>query len=138
MTSILVQAMQQEMEASAEKMASELQASSRIALYGINFATNSATLTADSEKALTEIVTLLTAQPEWKITVEGHTDDAGAKAANQTLSLKRANSVVAWLVSHGIPEAHLSAAGFGDSKPIDSNTTDEGKAKNRRVELVKR
>jgi OOP family OmpA-OmpF porin len=137
-TAVAVGAMKQELAASAETMATELEASGRMALYGINFATNSATITPDSEKPLTEIVTLLNNQPEWKITVEGHTDNVGAKAANQVLSQKRAESVVAWLAAHGVDKARLAAAGFGDSKPLEPNTSDEGKAKNRRVELVKR
>ena len=87
---------------------------------------------------LAEIAKLLQSQPEWKITVEGHTDNVGAKAANQALSQKRAESVVAWLGAHQINRARLSAAGFGDTKPLQDNGTEEGRLKNRRVELVKR
>jgi Outer membrane protein and related peptidoglycan-associated (lipo)proteins len=137
-TAVAVGAMKQELAASAEAMATELETSGRMALYGINFATNSATITPDSEKALGEIVTLLKNQPEWKITVEGHTDNVGAKAANQLLSQKRAESVVAWLAGHGVEKARLASAGFGDTKPLEPNDSEEGKAKNRRVELVKR
>jgi len=135
---VTVSAMKQEMEATAEAIASELQSSGRMALYGIQFATNSAAITPASDKALGEIATLLKSQPDWKITVEGHTDNVGAKAANQTLSQKRAEAVVVWLVSHEIDRARLAAAGFGDTKPVQDNATEEGRAKNRRVELVKR
>jgi len=135
---VAVMAMKQEMEATAEAIASELQTSGRMALYGINFATNSAAITPESDKVLGEIATLLKNQPDWKITVEGHTDNVGAKAANQTLSQKRAESVVAWLGNHEVDRARLAAAGFGDTKPVQDNTTEEGRAKNRRVELVRR
>lgn len=120
-------------------MASELQTSGRMALYGINFATNSAAISSEtSDKVLGEIVTLLNNQPTWKITVEGHTDNVGAKAANQTLSQKRADAVVTWLAAHQIARDRLAAAGFGDTKPLQDNATEEGRAKNRRVEIVKR
>ena len=95
-----------------------LQSSGRMALYGMNFATGSATITPDSDKVLAEIVTLFKNQPDWKLTVEGHTDNVGAKAANQALSQKRAESVVAWLSTHGVERARLAAAGFGDTKPF--------------------
>ena len=135
---IAVSAMKQEMEATAEAIASELQSSGRMALYGINFATNSAAITPDSDKVLAEIAKLLKDQPEWKITVEGHTDNVGAKAANQALSQKRAEAVVTWLSAHEIDRTRLAAAGFGDTKPVQDNATEEGRQKNRRVELVKR
>jgi len=135
---VAVSAMKQEMEATAEAIASELQSSGRMALYGINFATNSAAITPDSDKVLAEIAKLLKDQPEWKITVEGHTDNVGAKPANQALSQKRAEAVVTWLSAHEIDRTRLAAAGFGDTKPVQDNATDEGRQKNRRVELVKR
>jgi len=69
--------------------------------------------------------------------VEGHTDNVGRAAANQTLSQQRAEAVVAWLAARGIDAARLGAAGLGDSKPLADNGSEEGRAKNRRVELVK-
>ena len=135
---IAVSLMKQDMEATAEAIASELQTSGRMALYGIQFATNSAAITSESDKVLGEIATLLKNQPDWKITVEGHTDNVGAKAANKALSQKRAESVVAWLGDHAVDRSRLAAAGFGDTKPVQDNTSEEGRAKNRRVELVKR
>lgn len=135
---IAVSAMKQEMEATAEVIASELQSSGRMALYGINFATNSALITPESDKVLTEIVTLLKNQPDWKITVEGHTDNIGVKSANQLLSQKRAEAVVSWLSTHGVDRPRLAAAGYGDTKPVQENATEDGRSKNRRVELVKR
>ena len=62
----------------------------------------------------------------------------GAKSANQALSQKRAEAVVAWLSNHEVDRARLAAAGLGDTKPVQDNATEEGRAKNRRVELVKR
>ncbi len=135
---VAVSGMKQDMEASAEAIASELQASGRIALYGITFATNSAEITPASDAILGGIAALLKNQPEWKITVEGHTDNAGAKGANQALSQKRAEAVVTWLSNQGVDRARLTATGFGDTKPVEDNATEEGRLKNRRVELVKR
>jgi outer membrane protein OmpA-like peptidoglycan-associated protein len=132
-----VKAMTQEMEASADAWISKINETGRVAVYGIHFDTGKATISPDSEPVLNEVAALLAKQPDWKLTVEGHTDNVGAKAANQTLSKQRADSVVAWLVAHGTDKSRLSAQGLGDSKPVADNTTDEGKAKNRRVELVK-
>ena len=86
---------------------------------------------------LAELQKLLTTQPDWKLKIEGHTDSTGTKAGNQTLSQQRAASVVAWLVKNGVAASRLTAAGLGDTKPIADNSTPEGRARNRRVELVK-
>jgi outer membrane protein OmpA-like peptidoglycan-associated protein len=86
---------------------------------------------------LGDVLSLLQAQPDWKMKIEGHTDSTGTKAGNITLSQQRAAAVVAWLVQKGIPRDQLTSAGLGDSKPIADNGTDQGRARNRRVELVK-
>ena len=102
----------------------------------IHFKTGSAEILSDSENTLQAVLTIIKDHPEFtKIRIEGHTDNVGAKAMNQTLSGKRANSVKAWLVSHGIVVGRLTAQGFGDSKPIVPNDTDQGRAANRRVEF---
>ena len=132
-----VQQMAQEMQASAEAWAEEIAKTGRVAIYGINFETGKAAIQPDSEKVLAEIVTLLTSHPDWKMRVEGHTDNVGEKAFNQALSERRAAAVVDWLVSHGIDKSRLAAQGFGDTRPVAENTTDEGRAKNRRVDLAK-
>ena len=75
--------------------------------------------------------------PTLKLRVEGHTDNVGAAAVNQSLSEKRAQSVVAWLNAHRVPAARLTAKGFGATKPVAENSSEDGRAKNRRVELVK-
>jgi len=69
--------------------------------------------------------------------VEGNTDNQGNATANQTLSEKRAQSVVAWLTAHGVLAARLTAKGFGQTKPVADSSTEDGRAKNRRVELAK-
>lgn len=73
-----------------------------------------------------------------KIGVEGHTDNVGTPASNKTLSEARAKSVVTAIVSQGISADRLTPVGFGQDKPVADNTTEEGRAKNRRVELVKK
>jgi OOP family OmpA-OmpF porin len=70
--------------------------------------------------------------------VQGHTDNQGNAAANQTLSERRAQAVVEWLSTHGVEGARLTAKGLGQTKPVADNSIDDGRAKNRRVELVKR
>jgi OmpA-OmpF porin, OOP family len=80
---------------------------------------------------------LLNGQPDWKMRLEGHTDSTGTREGNQLLSQQRASVVVDWLVKTGIAPTRLSAAGLGDTRPIADNKTVEGRARNRRVELVK-
>jgi outer membrane protein OmpA-like peptidoglycan-associated protein len=136
-TAVLVKEMTQEMTANAEGLAAEIEKSGRVAVYGINFDTGKATIRPDSEPVLNELVKLMTAHADWRFRIEGHTDSTGSKAANQTLSAQRAASVAAWLSAQGIDKARLTTQGFGDSKPVADNGTEEGRAKNRRVELVK-
>ena len=86
---------------------------------------------------MAEIVTLLQASPTFRLAVEGHTDNAGTPAHNQTLSEARAREVVRTIVAQGIATSRLQAVGFGQSRPLADNATEEGRARNRRVELVK-
>jgi len=130
-----VAAMQQVV--SANKLLDELNKNGFIALY-INFDTNKAELKADGQATVKEIVAMLKAAPAMKISVEGHTDNVGAAAANKSLSENRARSVMTAVVAGGIAANRLSAAGFGADKPIADNRSEDGRAKNRRVELVKR
>lgn len=134
---IKVKQMQQEVAADASHLQSDLEKTGRVAVYGIHFDTGKAAILPDSEGVLNEIVKLLENNAELKLSVEGHTDNQGAKAVNQTLSERRAQAVVGWLAAHGIEASRLSAKGFGDAKPMADNSTEEGRAKNRRVELVK-
>lgn len=80
---------------------------------------------------------LLTENADLKLRVEGHTDNQGKSKDKLALSKKRAQAVKDWLVKKGVEAARLTTEGFGDQKPVGDNKTDEGKAKNRRVELVK-
>ena len=96
-----------------------------------------ATLRPESEAVLAQVASLLNDEPDWKMKIEGHTDSTGTKQGNQALSQLRAVAVVAWLVKDGIAASRLTAIGVGDTKPIADNGTDAGRARNRRVELVK-
>jgi len=136
-TVVHVQEMQQEVTADATQMANEISQSGHVAVYGIHFETGKATIQPDSEQTLDQIVQLLKNDLKLKLRVEGHTDNTGSKEANKALSQQRATAVVTWLQQHGIDASRLMAAGFGDTKPVADNSTEEGKAKNRRVELVK-
>jgi outer membrane protein OmpA-like peptidoglycan-associated protein len=86
---------------------------------------------------INEIVKLMKDHPEINFSVEGHTDSDGEAAFNQNLSERRADAVVAEMVMLGIDKLRLTSKGFGESVPIDTNNTPEGKANNRRVEFVK-
>jgi len=137
LTGVVVKGMAQEMEATADQMALEIAKTGHVAVYGVTFDTGSAKIKPESDKVLGEIASLLAKNPGWKMRVEGHTDDVGGKAANQRLSEQRAAAVVTWLTGHGIAPDRLTSQGFGDGKPVGDNKTEEGRAKNRRVELVK-
>jgi OOP family OmpA-OmpF porin len=130
-----VAAMQQVV--SANKLLDELNKAGFIALY-INFDTGKWDLKADGKATVAEIVTLLKGAPTLRIAIEGHTDNVGQAAANKALSEKRAQSVMAAVVAGGIDAKRLSAAGVGQERPVADNRSEEGRAKNRRVELVKK
>jgi outer membrane protein OmpA-like peptidoglycan-associated protein len=127
----------QQMEANADGWSQQIEQNGRASIYGINFDTAKATIRPDSEKVLGEVLTLLQKNAAWRLAVTGHTDNVGGKAMNLTLSRQRAQSVVAWLTTHGIEADRLLAGGFGDLAPVADNTTDDGRAKNRRVDLIK-
>ena len=103
----------------------------------VNFDTNKSNIKDGDKAAINEVVTLLKNDTKLKLSVEGHTDNVGAAAANKSLSQARSDSLVAYMVAAGIPAGRLVAKGFGSEVPVADNRTDEGKAKNRRVELVK-
>ena len=115
-----------------------LAATGRVATQGILFDTGSDRIKPESAPTLKEIGAMLTAHPELKLSVEGHTDNVGIAAANLTLSEARANAVTAALVKdYGIEATRLTAKGLGSTKPASLNTTAEGRQNNRRVELVR-
>jgi outer membrane protein OmpA-like peptidoglycan-associated protein len=129
--------MQQEVAADASSLGDEINKSGHVAVYGIHFDTGKATIQADSGKILREIVKLLQENADLKLRVEGHTDNQGNAAANQALSERRAQAVVTWVAGHGISAGRLTAKGLGQTQPVGDNSSEEGRAKNRRVELVK-
>ncbi len=120
----------------AAAMKKKLDADGRVALY-INFDTDKATLRPDAAPAIDEIAKLLQADSALKLSIDGHTDSTGTAERNRTLSKERAESVLAALVAKGIAAERLSAQGFGPDKPLADNGSESGRAKNRRVELVK-
>jgi OOP family OmpA-OmpF porin len=129
--------MQQEVAADASSLGDEINKTGHVAVYGIHFDAGKATIQPDSEKILTEIATLLQQNADLKLRVEGHTDNQGNPAANQALSEKRAQAVVVWLTAHSVPSGRLSAKGLGPTQPVADNTNEDGRTKNRRVELVR-
>ena len=122
---------------SANKMLDELNAKGFVTLY-ISFDTNKADIKPEAMPTIAEIVKLLKSQTTLSLSIEGHTDNVGQAIANKTLSENRAKSVMNAIVGQGIATARLSAKGFGQENPIADNRSEDGRAKNRRVELVKK
>ena len=102
---------------------------------GITFAFNDASVQPQFRPTLDEVASILSQYPKTYIDVYGHTDSDGSDAYNQTLSERRAQSVAGYLSSHGVQSARIATRGFGETQPIASNATEEGKAANRRVEI---
>lgn len=109
----------------------------KIVATGIRFDVNKATLKPESMGVINEIADLMKENPDINFSVEGHTDSDGDNDSNQTLSEDRAQTVLQTLVKMGIDSSRLTSKGWGESKPMDTNDTPEGKANNRRVEFVK-
>jgi OmpA-OmpF porin, OOP family len=120
----------------ASAISQEIAEKGKAVLY-INFDVNKATLKEDGHAAVAEIVKVLQADKSLKLSVDGYTDNTGNAADNKTLSVNRAKTVVEELVKAGIDAGRLKSNGFGAEKPIAANDTEDNKAKNRRVELVK-
>ncbi len=120
----------------ASQIKKQIDETGKAILY-INFDTDKATLKPDGQEAVEEIVKLLHETPGLKLSIEGHTDNTGSAGSNKQLSLERAQTVMNSLISKNINKSNLKATGFGAENPMVSNDTEENKAKNRRVELVK-
>jgi outer membrane protein OmpA-like peptidoglycan-associated protein len=126
-------------EVPSQQMEQQLATKGRVQVYGIYFDFGSDVLRPESEIVLQEIAQVLGQHPDWQLSIEGHTDNIGGDSYNLDLSNRRAAAVKVALVDrYNIVPDRLSTAGFGLSRPVDSNDTLEGRARNRRVELVKK
>ena len=134
LTILELEAMKQEI--TSDDILTALNTDGRISLY-INFATGKSDIDPDSQKIVDQIAGMLSANPSLKVSVEGHTDNSGTSAGNKTLSENRAKAVMNACIAKGIDKGRLTSKGWGQEKPIADNATEEGKAKNRRVEIVK-
>ena len=103
---------------------------------GVQFATGTANLNPPARESLARFSGIVASYPDLRFTIEGHTDNVGSDATNSELSLRRAISVREYLVSLGVPAASFEVEGFGPYRPVADNTTAEGRARNRRVEIV--
>lgn len=129
--------MQQDIIATAEVMTNDITTTGHAALYGIYFDTGKSEIKAESESSLKEIAKMLKQNGTMKLFVVGHTDNMGGIGGNMTLSKARAGSVVKELTAkHGVDAGQLAAHGVGSLSPVAPNATEEGRALNRRVELV--
>jgi len=120
----------------AQSIKEELDKTGRAILY-INFDFNKATIRRDGKPIINQVLKLLKDNPDLKLAINGYTDNVGNQSYNLRLSQERAAAVVAALVAAGISKSRLSSDGFGSGQPIADNSTEKGRAKNRRVELVK-
>ncbi|MBX5461214.1 MAG: OmpA family protein, partial [Steroidobacteraceae bacterium] len=107
-----------------------------ITLEGVTFELNSAQLTAASQTILDDLARDLKKYPNLRIELQGHTDSSGEDAYNLALSQRRADAVRAHLISQGVPANQLVARGYGETQPIDDNSTSQGRARNRRVVVL--
>jgi outer membrane protein OmpA-like peptidoglycan-associated protein len=128
--------MKQDVVADAAALSASIAATGKAAVYGIYFDTDRSVVKPESNPSLDEITKLLKDHPRLALYVVGHTDNTGTLDHNLKLSAERADAVVRALVARGIAASRLRPAGVGPYCPVASNQTDEGKAKNRRVELV--
>jgi OmpA-OmpF porin, OOP family len=134
LTILEVGAMNQEI--SSTDMLAALGTEGHISLY-INFETGKSDIKPESQKLIDQIVEMLQSNPALTISIEGHTDNVGTAPSNQTLSENRAKSVMNAVIAKGIDKGRLVSKGWGQTKPITDNKTEEDRAKNRRVEIVK-
>ncbi len=123
-------------EGASKQLKRSLATDCHVALYGALFDFNKSTLQPASVGVLQQVAALMAANPALKIEVQGHTDNMGGDAYNQSLSEARARSVMSWLSAHGVAAERMTAKGFGKTVPVADNSTDDGRAKNRRVEIA--
>jgi outer membrane protein OmpA-like peptidoglycan-associated protein len=123
-------------ESAPNQLKASLAKDCHVALYGVLFDFNKSTLQPASDGALQQVAALMAANPSLKIEIQGHTDNVGGDAYNQTLSEARAHSMMTWLIAHNVAAARMTATGYGKTRPVADNNTDEGRMKNRRVEIA--
>jgi len=128
--------MEQEVTADATALSQSIATTGKVAIYGIYFDSGKSEIKSESGPALDEIIKLLNQNPGLNLYVVGHTDNDGTLEVNLKLSSDRADAVVKALVARGINTSRLKSSGVGPYCPVAPNSTEEGKAKNRRVELV--
>lgn len=121
----------------ADEMKRQLDEKGHVVIYGIKFDIDNASLKLGAEKVLIEMVKLLKHNSGLKIEIQGHTDNTGSAEHNLALSKHRVETVIAFMLTYGIDSARMVAKGYGEKKPIAANDTEENRALNRRVELVK-
>ena len=121
---------------SATEMEQQISDTGRVALYGIFFDFNKAEIKAESEPTLEEIVKLMRGNAALRVLIVGHTDNVGSFEPNKALSQKRAEAVLSALSGKGIEAKRMLSAGVSYAAPLATNATEEGRARNRRVELV--
>ena len=124
-------------EVTANEMLEALNKDGFMALY-INFDAGKSDIKPESRPIVDQVVALLKGNPDLKLSIEGHTDNVGTPQDNKTLSEQRAKSLMNAIVGQGIAAARLSAVGWGQDRPIADNRSEDGRAKNRRVEIVKK
>ncbi len=122
----------------AEDWSGALRRDCRLPLYGLSFDFNKASLKPESTPVLDKLQAVLAGDPALMVEVQGHTDNIGGAGYNQTLSEARARTVMDWLLAHGIPAARLASRGYGLQQPVADNGSEAGRARNRRVEIVRR
>lgn len=120
----------------ASKLAEDFERVEFVTL-NVNFDTNKSVIKDQDKQTLNEVVALLKNDSKLNLSVDGHTDNVGSAAANKALSQQRSESIVKYITNSGVETGRLLAKGFGSEAPLANNRSEEGKAKNRRVELVK-
>jgi outer membrane protein OmpA-like peptidoglycan-associated protein len=105
-------------------------------MKNLNFDTDKFDIKAENNEGLNKLAEVLSKQKDWKLLIEGHTDDVSSDEINLKLSKNRANEVKKYLVSKGVPESMIVSEGYGETMPIEDNSTESGKAKNRRIEFT--
>ncbi len=121
----------------ADALTASLMKNERVTLHSVRFYANRAVLRPDGDRMLAAVAMAMTKHPDLKIRVESYSDDDADEAASKQLCQQRAVAIASWLSERGIDKTRLASQGLGPAKPLADNTTEEGRAKNRRVELVR-